>query len=303
MKLLKICGAVAGIHLFVLLFIFANPGCSSTTPPPVAPDATAKTDTPPPITVPSTASSPTAPGGAGNSAVTFDPAAALSGAGRSSPTRPGTAAASAIQRQPVADVTPASTYVVASGDTLSGVAKKNHLTAKALADANNIKATAALHVGQKLIIPVKLTPATKMEVAAGGAAASTMPPSGADTAAARTSGDSVKHVVKAGETLERIARKYGVKQGDIAVANNISDPAKIRIGMELTIPSSTSTAKSPRGSRSATSAAAASAQAPASSTPAPVGPGAATPPEAESDSTQKTPPPVIKVDEADAPAK
>jgi LysM repeat protein len=39
-----------------------------------------------------------------------------------------------------------------------------------------------------------------------------------------------------GETLGAIARKYGVKQGDIAVANNITDPRKIQPGQELVIP-------------------------------------------------------------------
>jgi LysM repeat protein len=53
---------------------------------------------------------------------------------------------------------------------------------------------------------------------------------------ARTGTEAVKHTVKSGETLSTIARKYGVKQGDIAVANNISDPQKIRVGMELVIP-------------------------------------------------------------------
>jgi LysM repeat protein len=46
----------------------------------------------------------------------------------------------------------------------------------------------------------------------------------------------VKHIVKPGETLGAIARKYQVKMGEIATANNISDPAKIRPGMELIIP-------------------------------------------------------------------
>jgi LysM repeat protein len=45
-----------------------------------------------------------------------------------------------------------------------------------------------------------------------------------------------RHVVKAGETLGGIARKYGVRQGDIAVANNITDPRKIQPGQELLIP-------------------------------------------------------------------
>ena len=42
MKILKIFGVVVGIHLFALLLIFANPGCSSTSKPPPAPNITPK---------------------------------------------------------------------------------------------------------------------------------------------------------------------------------------------------------------------------------------------------------------------
>jgi LysM repeat protein len=46
----------------------------------------------------------------------------------------------------------------------------------------------------------------------------------------------VKYVVKHGDTLAVIARKNGVTQGEIAVANNISNPAMIREGQVLVIP-------------------------------------------------------------------
>jgi LysM repeat protein len=42
--------------------------------------------------------------------------------------------------------------------------------------------------------------------------------------------------VKAGEKLSTIAKKYGVTVGELATANNISDPSKIRAGQELVIP-------------------------------------------------------------------
>ena len=43
-------------------------------------------------------------------------------------------------------------------------------------------------------------------------------------------------MVQSGETLGVIARNYGVRQADIAVANRITDPARIRAGTELIIP-------------------------------------------------------------------
>jgi LysM repeat protein len=39
-----------------------------------------------------------------------------------------------------------------------------------------------------------------------------------------------------GDTLGSIARKHGVRVGDLATLNNIADPAKIRVGQALKLP-------------------------------------------------------------------
>ncbi|MBN1287270.1 MAG: LysM peptidoglycan-binding domain-containing protein [Anaerolineae bacterium] len=46
----------------------------------------------------------------------------------------------------------------------------------------------------------------------------------------------VTHVVQAGETLFRIAMRYGVDVGAVALANGIADANDIYVGQELTIP-------------------------------------------------------------------
>jgi len=237
MKLLKVFGIVVGIHVFALVLIFANPGCSSTAQPaPSASDTVVKSEAPSPsISMPSTtpADSPVAA-----APIAFDPnapAVAVSAGIRYSPTRPGTAVAGALEAEPVADVTPASTYTVAKGDSLWTIAKKNHLTVSDLAAANNLKAGSSVRLGQKLIIPGKaLPPGAAAARTADLGAAKALPAAAA--ASAKAPGDAVKHTVKPGETLGAIARKYQVKVGDIATANNISDPAKIHPGMELVIP-------------------------------------------------------------------
>ena len=232
MKIIRVFGIVVGIHLFALVLIFANPGCSSTSKPAPAPADTAATpaSAAPAVSVPLTA----APERSAISAapITFDPTAPAVAGVRFTPTRPGTPAASALEAAPVADVTPATTYVVAGGDSLWTIAKKNHLSVGELAAANNLKAGAALRPGQKLIIPGK-APAASSAAAPAAAAAAKTP---AAAPAAKASGDSIQHTVKPGESLGVIARKYGVKQGDIAVANNITDPKLIRAGQVLSIP-------------------------------------------------------------------
>lgn len=244
MKIIRVFGVVVGIHLFALMLIFANPGCSSTSKPAPQPPETAAAPAPsaPVVTVPrGGASEPSALSAA---PITFDPTAPAVSGVRYSPTRPGTPAASAIVAAPVADVTPATTYAVGKGDSLWTIAKKNHLTVSELAAANNLKPASTLRLGQKLIIPGK-APAT----GAAGTAGAALPPSPAAMAPAaaptgtnspatpaKAPGESISHTVKMGESLGTIARKYGVRQGDIAVANNITDPQKITAGQILTIP-------------------------------------------------------------------
>lgn len=244
MKILKIFGVVVGIHVFALIMIFANPGCSSNTKPPPSPSETvaaAPAPASPKITVPSNAAaatetSPFTP--APVSPVEASPVIAAPGSQNSSPTvtlrfsptRPGTPAAGALDSEPVADVVPATSYTVVRGDSLWTIAKHHHLTVSELAAANGLKAGAPVQIGQKILIPAKAVPG------AGPAAPAAKPAAPAVSTATRAPGDSVRHTVKPNETLGAIARKYGVKVGDIATANNITDPARIRPGMELVIP-------------------------------------------------------------------
>lgn len=248
MKLLKIFGIVAGIHVAALILIFANPGCSTTSKRPAASETASLPDEPV-VSVPylatdnsydaastqMNASSPVAP------APLFNPDAPAMGndAGRYSPTRPNTPVATALKPEPVPDVTPVSTYTVVRGDSLWSIAKRNGLTVSDLAAANNLRASATLQLGQKLIIPGKALTAETTPVYNTPAPVETK----VETPAAKK--ESVTHVVKAGETLGAIARKYQVSIGEIATANNISDPGKIRPGQELIVPGWTPPAAKP----------------------------------------------------------
>ena len=299
MKILKIFGIVVGIHFFALILIFANPGCSTTKPSTGTGAANPATAASPIVPAPNveTAATP-APlePSSGSSAITFNPDAPASAAPASTdtgvrftPTRPGTPVAGALQSGPVADVTPATSYTVRSGDNLWTIARKNSITVAQLTTANRLSANATLRPGQKLVIPAKSNAAT--------ASASIPLPGSARAAESQMTrtvnsagADAVKHVVKSGETLGAIARRYGVRQGDLAVANNISDPARIRPGMELLIPGW----KAPAAKSGTTSSGASTVDtpiAPASVDPLLPAPSPSTPP----------PVPVIQIDESPAP--
>lgn len=243
MKLLKIFGIVAGIHVAALILIFANPGCSTTSKRPAASETASLPDEPV-VSVPNlssdysndaastqmnaySSSSPVTP-----APLLFNPdaPATATDSGRYSPTRPNTPVAGALKSEPVADVMPVTTYTVVRGDSLWSIAKRNGLTVSDLASANSLRASATLQLGQKLIIPgqaVTTTTAPAMPATA---------PAEKKVETTTTKKESVMHTVKSGETLGAIARKYQVSVGEIATANNISDPGKIRPGQELMIP-------------------------------------------------------------------
>jgi LysM repeat protein len=295
MKILKICGIVVGVHVLALLMII-SPGCSASkgqSTPAVAPE---KSEAPAPVAAPADLTMPVA----APAPVPAPDASAPSSGILYSPTRPGTPAASALETPPVTGVTPATTYTVVSGDNLSTIAKKNHLKSSELAKANNLRSGSPLHIGQKLLIPakaesVRTSPAAaKADAAPAPAAASpaAMPAAGP----AKAPGESVKHTVKSGETLGAIARKYGVRVGDIATANAITDPQKIHAGQELIIPGGSVRAGKSSAAKAAKPAAAPAPApaAPAESAPAPAA-AAPVPAPAGNDI------PVIKIDDA-APA-
>ena len=104
-------------------------------------------------------------------------------------------------------------YTVKRGDTLGRIAHDHGVSVSQLAAANNIANPDLIFPGQVLVIPGK-----------------------EDTKAQPAPEQEVIHVVKSGETLARIASKYGTTASAIAKANNISNVNLIRIGQKLKIP-------------------------------------------------------------------
>ena len=322
MKILRIFGIVLAVHAFAFILIFANPGCSTKpqSAPTPADTASGAGGGAPAITVPAaTESSPIRVAQLGPnpavSAVPFDPnAPAMSAASpmiRYSPTRPSTAAAVALQAEPVSDVVPATTITVTKGDSLWNLAKKYSIKVSDLTAANNLKAGSVLQPGQRLVIPSRSGAATAADVApapAGRKAAATRATTekatdtarpAAAAAAASANADAVKYVVKHGDTLAVIARKNDVTQGEIAVANNISNPAMIREGQVLVIPGYVVPgAKSSKSGKSAGAAPAPAPAAPAPAVPIIGGPSAGSGADAGSAPTAPGSVPVIKIDDS-----
>ncbi len=122
------------------------------------------------------------------------------------------------------------THVVARGESLSMIARSYGVSMNAIIAANNIRNPNTIFAGQRLTIP-GANPAVMEAVAAAA------PAPAAQNAPDAPAGYIGSHVVRPGETLSLIARRYNVSWTALALANGIADPNRIEAGMTLRIPS------------------------------------------------------------------
>ena len=116
-------------------------------------------------------------------------------------------------------------YVIKSGDTMGKIAKANGVSLKALLNANPGVDPKKLKPGKKITIPASTS-------SAGTAAA---PMAGAAPMADATGGQS--YVVKSGDTLSKISKKFSVSVKALRAANpKFASTDHIHVGDKLTIP-------------------------------------------------------------------
>ena len=123
--------------------------------------------------------------------------------------------------------------VVGPGDTVDGLASRYGVPAHAIMQANSLHSAADIHPGQHLVIPkynyAAVAPAPTP------AAAPPAPHHAAPPPPPANSGANV-HVVKPGETLMSISRRYHKPVAQIAAANNIAPQTHLKIGDRIFIP-------------------------------------------------------------------
>ncbi len=131
-----------------------------------------------------------------------------------------------VPSAPGALPTNAQTHNVQPGETLATIAERYGLTPEALSAANANLGDSDLFIGQTLIIPASVSPATAASSAHTG------------DLGLLTAGDTqaVFHVVLRGETLFQIATQYGITVNALVSANAIGDPSLIYPGQQLLIP-------------------------------------------------------------------
>lgn len=137
-----------------------------------------------------------------------------------------TAAAVGVATPAHADVR----YTVQRGDTVSHIAARTGVSIASIAAANALANPSYIRAGQVLTIPTGRPAATTPAPAAPAAPAP----------AATTS-----YTVVRGDSLSRIAARYGTTVAALATANRIANPSLIRIGQVLTVPSKGSAPTAP----------------------------------------------------------
>lgn len=123
------------------------------------------------------------------------------------------------------------TYTVKSGDTLSGISRQYNTTVSELKRLNNLTSD-LIFVNQKLTVNSEkksVTTSTSNNTAASSTAKSSSPSNSANT-----------HVVKSGETLSGIAKRYNTNVSTIISLNKLANANLIHVNQRLVVGQATS---------------------------------------------------------------
>jgi membrane-bound lytic murein transglycosylase D len=113
---------------------------------------------------------------------------------------------------------------VRAGETLGSIAERYHLTPSRLASLNGLSKNGKVRVGQKLVV-------------GRGAASPSRSSRSTSSNGKPTTTAGGTHVVRRGETLSSLARRYGVTVQALMTANGLRSPGELKAGRRLTIPS------------------------------------------------------------------
>ena len=132
---------------------------------------------------------------------------------------------------------PGDTVSVRKGDTLARLAKRHGVQVKSLARANGLKTTSRLKVGAHLVLP---GPSGTAEPRTAHADVGTASGERKSSASAGTARDvrkrTARYKVHKGDTLDQIARVYGVTVDRLAGRNRLKKAQLLREGLVLVIP-------------------------------------------------------------------
>jgi LysM repeat protein len=131
-------------------------------------------------------------------------------------------------------------YTVQPGDTVGGIAARFNSRVDAIIQLNGLRADGLIRVGQRLTIPVPQAPTAVPPTAAPPTATAIPVGGGAPVERATLNGPTVNgigtYIMQPGDTLEAVARRYGISVQELARLNGIVNPNRLVIGQVLAVP-------------------------------------------------------------------
>ncbi len=136
----------------------------------------------------------------------------------------------------------AASHTIQKGDTVSAISSRYGVSQQELMTANNIASPQNLSIGQVLVIPGVETKSaqalvTQKTVPAAGKAPSGKAPA-ASSSSSQTASRAASYVVKPGDTIHALSKRFSVSPQALMAANAISSPNALRVGKTLSIPGS-----------------------------------------------------------------
>jgi len=140
----------------------------------------------------------------------------------------GAVAATPVAAAPVAapSASAAGRYTIVKGDTISRIASRLGVSTQSILSANGLSASTIIYPGQSLSIPGSAAPVAAAPVAA-------VPVASVAPAPVAKAGS---YVIQKGDTISRIASRFGVTTQAILSANGLSLSSVIYSGRTLVIP-------------------------------------------------------------------
>ena len=131
----------------------------------------------------------------------------------------------------------AKTYTVQAGDSLSKIAVRCGVSARELAELNNLKDANKVRIGQKLVLPDYAKAQLSMTSAMSRPKSKSKPKSEIVAKPGKVSAEGGStYVVKSGDSISKIASRHGVKIAALRAANPKVKGDKIWVGQMLVIP-------------------------------------------------------------------